>query len=526
MTALVEDAIARLVVRGTAQAGRDARTLPARLAGMALAAPQMPDRAILLVRQVDAVARRGWGEDDVEAQVRAAVADAWRIAARPWLGAPADAPAVRFADEAELLACYARDVALSVEDRWWWLQMAPRLAPDVATILAADPRLLPAVLALLGQVGADRVVVGCLTPAQATDLARTVATTFGAAFAHARQAAAGSADSIPDTSQPRPRVPAAAAGDRGAWLLQLCRVAATTPHRLPAVVAAAASTSPPPVTLHPDPRPGAKVQGKDATHADAPGPRPEGHAEPQPAPEADSSTSPRVTLAAPPQLDETPPGPWPAGQPSPTPADPTAGSSDGGADAVGIAVNADPPPPAPKQPGTPDDPDDQAPGPEEHEDLTDGVASSLAGILHLVGALADLDAKIERSWEAVIAGARWILSDPTPDDMDDPVWRVLAALSVGDGLDADLDASREPVSEVAARVGPALAAHLQDRLAPWTELPIHTLLRRPGVITTTSSHVDVTFAIDDTWLPARLAGLDSDPGWVPWLGRVVLFHYR
>jgi hypothetical protein len=26
-------------------------------------------------------------------------------------------------------------------------------------------------------------------------------------------------------------------------------------------------------------------------------------------------------------------------------------------------------------------------------------------------------------------------------------------------------------------------------------------------------------------LPVRLAGLDINPGWVPWLGRVVTFHY-
>jgi hypothetical protein len=26
-------------------------------------------------------------------------------------------------------------------------------------------------------------------------------------------------------------------------------------------------------------------------------------------------------------------------------------------------------------------------------------------------------------------------------------------------------------------------------------------------------------------LEIRLAGLDLDPGWVPWLGRVVSFHY-
>ena len=26
-------------------------------------------------------------------------------------------------------------------------------------------------------------------------------------------------------------------------------------------------------------------------------------------------------------------------------------------------------------------------------------------------------------------------------------------------------------------------------------------------------------------VPVRLAGLDINPGWLPWLGRVVQFHY-
>jgi hypothetical protein len=33
------------------------------------------------------------------------------------------------------------------------------------------------------------------------------------------------------------------------------------------------------------------------------------------------------------------------------------------------------------------------------------------------------------------------------------------------------------------------------------------------------------FDIDDVNMAARISGLDRDPGWVPELGRIVLFHF-
>jgi hypothetical protein len=40
-----------------------------------------------------------------------------------------------------------------------------------------------------------------------------------------------------------------------------------------------------------------------------------------------------------------------------------------------------------------------------------------------------------------------------------------------------------------------------------------------------STHVDLHAALHAVRLPVRLAGLDVNPGWLPWLGRVVTFHY-
>jgi hypothetical protein len=48
---------------------------------------------------------------------------------------------------------------------------------------------------------------------------------------------------------------------------------------------------------------------------------------------------------------------------------------------------------------------------------------------------------------------------------------------------------------------------------------------RRGHLQATRTHVDVTMALDQLDLKVRRAGLDIDPGWVPWLGKVVCFHY-
>ncbi|RME09132.1 MAG: hypothetical protein D6802_12840, partial [Ardenticatenia bacterium] len=45
-------------------------------------------------------------------------------------------------------------------------------------------------------------------------------------------------------------------------------------------------------------------------------------------------------------------------------------------------------------------------------------------------------------------------------------------------------------------------------------------------IYTTATHVDVIWPMDAVSLPARLAGLDASPGWLPTVGRVVTFEFR
>jgi hypothetical protein len=56
-------------------------------------------------------------------------------------------------------------------------------------------------------------------------------------------------------------------------------------------------------------------------------------------------------------------------------------------------------------------------------------------------------------------------------------------------------------------------------------LGIATAVMRPARLSLTPTHADVFFDLNGVSLAVRRGGLDLDPGWVPWFGRVVGFHY-
>jgi hypothetical protein len=62
-------------------------------------------------------------------------------------------------------------------------------------------------------------------------------------------------------------------------------------------------------------------------------------------------------------------------------------------------------------------------------------------------------------------------------------------------------------------------------LRRYAKISPRRLIGRPALVHATPTHIDLRF--DARWveMEVRLAGLDLNPGWVPWLGRVVTFHY-
>ena len=77
---------------------------------------------------------------------------------------------------------------------------------------------------------------------------------------------------------------------------------------------------------------------------------------------------------------------------------------------------------------------------------------------------------------------------------------------------------------------PQLINLLQGLAALWLRrhcrLSLRSLINRPGRVILTATHWDVIFDLNQVDLRLRRLALDVDPGWVPWLGRVVQFHYR
>jgi hypothetical protein len=66
---------------------------------------------------------------------------------------------------------------------------------------------------------------------------------------------------------------------------------------------------------------------------------------------------------------------------------------------------------------------------------------------------------------------------------------------------------------------------LRRQLRVRHRLGLKELVLRPGLLHSTATHLEMGFALDQVDLRIRCAGLDLDPGWLPWLGRVVSFRY-
>ncbi|MCM8593864.1 hypothetical protein [Accumulibacter sp.] len=150
-----------------------AQPVIARLAAEALASevaealPLLPPQSLLFVRRVellvagDALSRipgsalRRGSAAAVRSQLAVALAGAIRPASE---AARDDAVAVLFADEAEMLACLARDALAGRLDRWWWRSVLGRRHPEWTQAFLDRPAAVSAALGLLARAGlAERV---------------------------------------------------------------------------------------------------------------------------------------------------------------------------------------------------------------------------------------------------------------------------------------------------------------------------------------------------------------------------------
>jgi hypothetical protein len=57
-------------------------------------------------------------------------------------------------------------------------------------------------------------------------------------------------------------------------------------------------------------------------------------------------------------------------------------------------------------------------------------------------------------------------------------------------------------------------------------LGLRAVVTRTGHVAVGRTHLDVIFGVGAVDIRIRRAGLDANPHWLPWLGRVVQFHYE
>ena len=182
----MHDQIGTLRTRGSARDALGLRLAAERaLAGLSLAPAALPDAAILCLRRVQARAdlqQALQGRAAREASVQAQANAAWSSAARPARGpVSAASAAVWFADEAELLACLAKDLLHGSAQTWWW---AALLGPavDAAALQRrwlAQAEAVPAALRQLSLQGLAAAVLGSWPTPFCVQLAERLAAVYG-----------------------------------------------------------------------------------------------------------------------------------------------------------------------------------------------------------------------------------------------------------------------------------------------------------------------------------------------------------
>jgi len=84
----------------------------------------------------------------------------------------------------------------------------------------------------------------------------------------------------------------------------------------------------------------------------------------------------------------------------------------------------------------------------------------------------------------------------------------------------------DSLDNLAADVVFAWETALRRWLRRYAHVGIADLVLRPGGLAATPTHLDVNLDLEMADPRIRRAGLDFDPGWLPWFGRVIGFHYE
>jgi hypothetical protein len=169
-------------------------------------------------------------------------------------------------------------------------------------------------------------------------------------------------------------------------------------------------------------------------------------------------------------------------------------------------------------------------------DLRRRALTKFGGLLFLLGVIEELKLvdEILASDALGLRPLRWTMSSLAlaivPARIDDPAALAFAGLPPGA---EPPHAVAEPMTEAEAIAIQTLAARIVERLRAsleWPDEPAATLIEfvchRRAEVVAEPGWIDVKLSLDEVSTEIRRAGLDLDPGYVPWLGVVMKFVYE
>jgi hypothetical protein len=166
-----------------------------------------------------------------------------------------------------------------------------------------------------------------------------------------------------------------------------------------------------------------------------------------------------------------------------------------------------------------------------------GAATNWAALLFLLNATkaAGLPDVLEADVRLAGRPLRWVLHQLAlrlvPIRAEDPAALALAGLTPAMPVPAGIPAEKveeEALEQHTSQWAATVRQLLESARHPDDDTPIPTLwslARRPGRIVADPGWLEVQLDLDDIDLLVRRAGLDLDPGWLGWLGTVVVFRY-
>ncbi|NMT64983.1 hypothetical protein [Marinobacter orientalis] len=152
---------------------------------------------------------------------------------------------------------------------------------------------------------------------------------------------------------------------------------------------------------------------------------------------------------------------------------------------------------------------------------SDRVRTDMGGALYLLNILnrPPIQAIMEQAWQTLPSGWAWLyrLARELDLDQEDPLCAFLA-----ERLGLESVAELESLPQLPQRQA---VLSLAGQWFSWEDLWSPTLIRVPAELAYTPGHLDLYLDNSQVRLELRLAGLDLNPGWLPWLGTVVTFHF-